>query len=170
MKKLFLIILLASAVKLFAQLTAADYKFSYGADIAKATMLITVDGNKASTTNYTGTGTTVVYSPIFSFGGYLSANTAAFGSTYMTWVKLHTVKVTGKPHVTSSLQGSFDQTTWTAVDTMGAVADSATTQTVGTFSYSGSYVYPYYRIATTPTASNSATEYSVYRIFCFKHD
>jgi len=147
--------------------TTADVK-TLGTDNAKPCLLIKVGGNIDSKTGVLGASKTV-YSPVFNLGGYLSAGTSAFGSGYVYWGKKHT-STTGKPHVTTFLQGSFDQSTWDACDTLGIVSDSAVTFTKGTFSYSASYIYPYYRFGSTTTASQSAVATSVYYVFAFKHD
>jgi len=125
------------------------------------------DGLKISVASTLIDSVTTVYSQWFTLGDFnQDATTANLGN----YTKLLT-SATGIPRVTTTLQGSNDQTNIFTLDSLGIVADSIETAQKGTFDFNSianSNRFNYYRFKDVGEASNRSDTYIKKEIYITK--
>lgn len=99
----------------------------------------------------TGLTASTVTSQWFSASKYLGNSFYTYPVQYTKLVK----STKGKPRITTTIEGSNDQTNVAVVDTMGILADSIETYQSGTLNLNNKK-YWYYRIKHTGTSGNRA--------------
>jgi hypothetical protein len=106
-------------------------------------------------------GADTVYSTSFSAPEYDGVDFTTYPINYTKTL----TSTSDKPHITTTIQGSFDDVTYYTLDSLGAVGDSAETNQTGTLDLNSTgfknhyryYRFEYIGLATNPADATAVT-------------
>lgn len=136
------------------------------ATFAQETVSVTSLGTNGNSimlyTNYTVAGEDTVASEWFTLANY-------DGNLFDTYKAGYGILLATSPNITTVLQGSFDKSNVAAVDTLGAVGDSATTFQSGVINLNEK-PFPYYRFYSIGLSTNASTATAKFWLYFRKRD